>query len=81
MNNLICRDLIVGWMWMDSSGTVEEQLVRAKIAFEKKFGYAPTYCDVGFEMVASERVIAGVRVIPKKGIHMGTYFMGKVEEK
>ncbi len=73
--------MMTGWMWVDTFGTVEEQLIRAKIAFERKFGYSPTCCEVGFEMVASERVIAGIKVIPKKGIHMGTYFMGIKELK
>jgi hypothetical protein len=73
--------LMTGWMWLpdkNASGSLEDVFSEARLAFQRKFGYAPNCCEVDLGIVKNECVIAGMRIVPKKGISRNYFFMGKV---
>lgn len=67
-------------LWWDDSGlTAEEKIGRAKSYYTNKTGQVPNVCLVDLGMIAEEKEIAGMRVIPDKRVMRHYLWLG-VEE-
>ena len=72
---------MIGLLWFDESGTLEQRVERAVRRYTEKFGRRPTVCYVHPSMLNDGPVlVAGVRVVPRRATLRDHFFVGVEDE-
>jgi len=74
---------MIGLLWFDESGTLEQRVERAVRRYTEKFGRRPTVCYVHPSMLNGHGPvsIAGVRVVPRRATLCDHFFVVREEDE
>jgi len=73
---------MIGLLWFDESGTLEQRVERAVRRYTEKFGRQPTVCYVHPSMLNGGSVaVAGVRVVPRRATLRDHFFVVREEDE
>ena len=68
----------IGMLWLDvdKSRSFEDKVKRAVDYYKEKYGRFPELCLVNTKMVADEKKVGRVRVVPQKTIQPNHFWLG-----
>jgi hypothetical protein len=73
---------MIGLLWFDESGPLEQRVERAVRRYTEKFGRQPTVCYVHPSMLNDGSVaVAGVRVVPRRATLRDHFFVVREEDE
>jgi len=73
---------MIGLLWFDESGTLEQRVERAVRRYTEKFGRRPTVCYVHPSMLnePGPTLAAGVRLAPRRSVLRDHFFVVREED-